>query len=97
MCQQTSVVVDPGKRPGRFSESVNSVLCVSSLTSFLSFKLRSSVAVSWQRKNPSPSLFPYPYFIVKNEIRSERVGNENRSGINGISKTDRNRNTSENS
>jgi hypothetical protein len=41
--------------------------------------------------------FPYPYFIIENEIGSEIVGNENGSGINGIAKTNGNGNTNGNS
>jgi hypothetical protein len=37
------------------------------------------------RKNPSPIFVPH--FIVGNGIRSRIVRNRNRSGINGITKT----------
>jgi hypothetical protein len=39
--------------------------------------------------------FPYPHFIIENEIKSEIVGNGKRSGINGIAKTNGNENTNE--
>jgi hypothetical protein len=41
--------------------------------------------------------FPYPHFIVGNRIGSRIVGNENGSEINGIAKTNGNRNTNINS
>jgi hypothetical protein len=41
--------------------------------------------------------FPYPYFIIGNEIGSGIVGNGNGSGINEIAKTNENRNTNGNS
>jgi hypothetical protein len=46
-------------------------------------------------KTPLP--FPYPYFIIGNGIETGIVGNENRSGINGIAKTNGNGNTNGNS
>jgi hypothetical protein len=46
-------------------------------------------------KTPLP--FPYPHFIFENGIGSGIVGNENRSGINQIAKTNGNRNTNGNS
>jgi hypothetical protein len=46
-------------------------------------------------KTPLP--FPYPHFIVGNGIGSEIVGNKNGSEINGIAKTNGNRNTNRNS
>jgi hypothetical protein len=45
----------------------------------------------------TPLSFPYPHFIIENRIGSEIVGNGNGSGINGIAKTNRNRNTNGNS
>jgi hypothetical protein len=44
-----------------------------------------------------PLPFPYPHFIIENGIGSEIVGNGNKSGINGIAKTNRNGNTTGNS
>jgi hypothetical protein len=44
----------------------------------------------------TPLLFSYPHFIIGNGIGSEIVGNGNRSGINGIAKTNRNENTNGN-
>jgi hypothetical protein len=41
--------------------------------------------------------FPYPHFIIENWIGSGIVGNGNRSGINGIAKTNGNGNTNRNS
>jgi hypothetical protein len=39
----------------------------------------------------------YPHFIIENRIRSEIVENENRSKINGITKTNGKRNIDGNS
>jgi hypothetical protein len=44
-----------------------------------------------------PLLFPYPYFIIGNEIMPKIVGNGNRSGINRVAKTNKNRNANGNS
>jgi hypothetical protein len=46
-------------------------------------------------KTPLP--FLYPHFIVGNGIKSGIVGNGNGSRINGIAKTNGNRNTNGNS
>jgi hypothetical protein len=45
----------------------------------------------------TPLLFPYPHFVIGNEIGSGIVGNGNGSGINGIAKTNGNGNTNGNS
>jgi hypothetical protein len=45
----------------------------------------------------TPLLFPYPHFIIGNGIGSGIVGNGNGSRINGIAKTNGNRNTNGNS
>jgi hypothetical protein len=41
--------------------------------------------------------FQYPHFIIGNGIGSGIVGNRNKSGINGIAKTNGNENTNGNS
>jgi hypothetical protein len=69
-------------------------------TSFLYLKLPFAMLLGMKmdgngRKNPSS--FPYPHFIIGNGIGSGIVGNENGSGINGIAKTNGNRNTNRNS
>lgn len=47
------------------------------------------------RKTSLP--FTYPHFIIVNGIESGIAGNGNGSGINGIEKTNENKNTNENS
>jgi hypothetical protein len=42
-------------------------------------------------------MFPYPYFIIENNIVFGIIGNENGSGINEIAKTNINENTNGNS
>jgi hypothetical protein len=49
-----------------------------------------------KRMEKTPLPFPYPHFIIGNGIGSGIVENGNRSGINGIAKTNGNGNTNRN-
>ena len=60
-------------------------------------KLLMHIGLGMKTDGKTPLPFPYPYFIIGNGIETGIVGNENRSGINGIAKTNGNGNTNGNS